>query len=606
MSVLNEVVDRIVAWLFRGCCNARGRHSPVAASCSQILVESTNNLISQSASSFRSVGHLKMRLLHTTDLTMEEFEGSDIPPYAILSHTWEKHQEVTFRDWQDLESVCDRTGFHKIMKACEKAREHGLDYLWVDTCCIDKSSSAELSEAINSMYDWYLSADICICYLSDVPPILDDEDDSMDQASWVQRLSTARWFTRGWTLQELLAPDEMYFYYQDWSTIGTKEELANELAIITGIDEAYLLKMRPILGASIARRMSWAARRSTTRREDIAYCLLGIFDINMPLVYGEGEKAFLRLQKKILRDTTDQTIFCWEWDEQFVPDSWVGLLAPSPAAFANSGNILVANFHLFTKGIPYSKTNSGIKIRLPILRTWRFGLGAMSAGLAMLNARREEDDLVYRLCIPLGYQTRKDRAYPARRVAYLPAPLSLPIIWFSPPRRLMIESWGVGAPLFHNEPPELPSGFLLTFAGERQTPSLQPLGESSIDETGIVIPQIDLLRPFGQVISATVSLDFGNQQRIVIYMAKRRSHPDNAIFYHCQVMPANRFETNKHTLNEEMVVDFFKPNADNQGTYYYSIELGAGISLEREYSFRPGLNIVPCHIQLQVPIQSRF
>lgn len=134
-----------------------------------------------------------MRLLNSTTLELAEFMGDDVPPYAILSHTWGK-DEVTLRDIQDPTKRKDDSRFAKIRACCKQAAEvDKLDWVWIDTCCIDKTSSAELSEAINSMFVWYKEASVCYAYLSDVPPL----DPFLDVAEF----SRSRWFTRGWTLQ---------------------------------------------------------------------------------------------------------------------------------------------------------------------------------------------------------------------------------------------------------------------------------------------------------------------------------------------------------------------------------------------------------------------
>ncbi|THV00330.1 hypothetical protein K435DRAFT_934148 [Dendrothele bispora CBS 962.96] len=246
-----------------------------------------------------------MRLINTTTLQVVEFLSIDVPPYAILSHTW-GNEEVTFRDMmlrftEDLAveastRIEQKAGFIKIQKSCELAKRKGFGYIWNDTCCIDKESSAELSEAINSMYRHYGNSGVCYAYLVDVSR---------------ERLS--RWFTRGWTLQELLAPSEVVFYDKDWRKIGTRTRLANLISVITRIPTSVLMGDQDLKSCSIAQRMSWAAERRTTRAEDIAYCLMGIFGVGMPTLYGEGAiRAFIRLQEEIIKyNTDDGTIFAW-------------------------------------------------------------------------------------------------------------------------------------------------------------------------------------------------------------------------------------------------------------------------------------------------------
>jgi hypothetical protein len=255
-----------------------------------------------------------MRLLDVLAIEFVEFEGSNIPSYAILSHRWEDG-EVTYRDMTSgRSSARKKKGFGKIKQCCGQAIEDGLPYVWVDTCCIDKSSSAELSEAINSMYQWYQNAAVCYAYLSDVhlesslPASLPDahlegtlrttsEVESLNNAL-VDEIENSKWWTRGWTLQELIAPQTIQFFGTKagfWHPIGDKASLIDLISRRTGI-HPDVLSGSDVSRCSIAMRMSWAADRETTRIEDLAYCLLGIFGVSMPLLYGEGKKAFLRLQ----------------------------------------------------------------------------------------------------------------------------------------------------------------------------------------------------------------------------------------------------------------------------------------------------------------------
>ncbi|KAH7309122.1 heterokaryon incompatibility protein-domain-containing protein [Stachybotrys elegans] len=251
-----------------------------------------------------------MRLLDATTLELGDFPDSRAPPYIILSHTW-GHDEITFQEMQgDHAALEDRASYQKIKGCCRKARGDGYGYVWIDTCCIDKTSSAELTEAINSMYRWYSNADICYAYLVDIPRqwmVVSPWRDEFDSDFMFR---DSRWFTRGWTLQELIAPATVEFYAEDWSEIGTKRSLKTQLAEITGIDIRVLDGASPSI-CNVAERMSWAAQRSTTRVEDSAYCLLGLFDVNMPLIYGEGSKALYRLQQEILNATDDDTLLAW-------------------------------------------------------------------------------------------------------------------------------------------------------------------------------------------------------------------------------------------------------------------------------------------------------
>ncbi|KAH7140395.1 heterokaryon incompatibility protein-domain-containing protein, partial [Dactylonectria estremocensis] len=301
-----------------------------------------------------------MRLINTKTRGLEEFYGQDIPGrYAILSHTWET-EEVSFQEWHFEGAASEKRGFSKINAAIDQAERHGMDYLWVDTNCIDKASSAELSEAINSMFQWYSRATVCYAYLVDVSPEMEPQ---LSQEAR-ENICKSKWFTRGWTLQELIAPPQLVFYAKDWSKLGNRSSLAQEISDVTRIHTDFLLKNKPLSLASVAQKMSWVSRRVTTRIEDMAYCMLGIFDINMPLLYGEGTKAFVRLQEEIIKVSNDHTIFCWVWTES-VPSSWVSMLAPCPQVFAYAGDIVPTRYTI-GKTRAFSMTNAGLSISLPL------------------------------------------------------------------------------------------------------------------------------------------------------------------------------------------------------------------------------------------------
>ncbi|OSD04051.1 HET-domain-containing protein [Trametes coccinea BRFM310] len=237
-----------------------------------------------------------MWLLDTKTGALTNSKGS----YAILSHVWSPSGEQTFQEVRALIPIPGLSGASaKIKDCCAFARGHGYSRVWIDTCCIDKTSSAELSEAINSMYLWYSEAVVCIVFLEDV-------DASQDPRNPHSQFRRSRWWRRGWTLQELIAPRAVLFVSRDWEPLGTKRSLADIIEQITGIDRSVLANDRPLNTISVARRMSWAAGRETTRLEDEAYSLMGLFDIHMPTLYGEGRRAFIRLQEEILRRIPDQ------------------------------------------------------------------------------------------------------------------------------------------------------------------------------------------------------------------------------------------------------------------------------------------------------------
>ncbi|KAK4465795.1 heterokaryon incompatibility protein-domain-containing protein [Cladorrhinum samala] len=253
-----------------------------------------------------------MWLLDTDTLRLCLVSDSAKEKYAILSHTWDDTGEVSFQDMLDIEVASSKPGFRKVKITCKIAKSRGLKYAWIDTCCIDKTSSSELSEAINSMFRWYKQSQVCWVYLSDfepAPPKLKERERKRIVAS---RLRHCRWFTRGWTLQELIAPTKIEFFDQEWDFVGGREDLEGELSLITNIDESILKDSAGLNFIPIARKMSWAAGRHTTRIEDRAYSLLGIFGIEMPLIYGEGPKAFYRLQKQIASENNDLSLFAWQ------------------------------------------------------------------------------------------------------------------------------------------------------------------------------------------------------------------------------------------------------------------------------------------------------
>ena len=338
-------------------------------------------------------------------LKVSSFEDDNtIPPYAILSHTW-GNDEVSFHDLcKYVEGEpSESEGYQKIRSCCALAISQGYDYVWIDTCCIDKTSSAELSEAINSMYRWYKESQVCYAYLSDFH--------IGHLGLWTCDLELAfrssRWFTRGWTLQELLAPENVIFYDKSWWDFGTKLSLRVQISLATGIQQGHMITMN---SASVAQKMSWASRRTTTRVEDIAYSLIGIFDVNMPLIYGEGQKAFMRLQQEIVRTTDDESIFAWTDDHL----GECGMLAQSPEAFAESGNVvqIVDSHPLYIRRAPYMVTNRGLAIEIFVSKEYPTAfIPDRILSLLPLNCRRQpESDAgsVQQLAIELENKSRDE------------------------------------------------------------------------------------------------------------------------------------------------------------------------------------------------------
>jgi hypothetical protein len=246
-----------------------------------------------------------MRLLKRSNngelsLTKDLYD-EDIPRYAILSHRWGRPgDEVTFDDM--VKGIGkDKNGYIKIQFCGDQAARDGLQHFWVDTCCIDKSNNVELQEAINSMFRWYANAARCYVYLSDVSELGLDVRNQPCRQPWELSFGRSSWFTRGWTLQELIAPLLVEFFSKDGEKLGNKKSLEHHIQEITGIP-AKALQGSPLSHFSVKERISWSETRETTRKEDKAYSLLGIFEVNMPLIYGEGrESAFSRLYEAIER-----------------------------------------------------------------------------------------------------------------------------------------------------------------------------------------------------------------------------------------------------------------------------------------------------------------
>jgi hypothetical protein len=250
-----------------------------------------------------------MRLLKHEDKTRNRFGGvssyfsqttfsrHNIPKYAVLSHRWGSlNEEVTFKDLENG-SGKSKVGYKKLTFCAEQVLHDGLEFFWIDACCIDKSSSAELSEAINSMFKWYQNATKCYVYLSDVSTH-DNDGNQSDPNKIESAFRESKWFTRGWTLQELIAPASVEFYSAEGVLLGNKKSLEWRIHEITGIS-LQALRGSPLSQFDFFERMSWAKYRETTLEEDAAYSLLGIFDVHIPPIYGEGRrKALIRLQRE--------------------------------------------------------------------------------------------------------------------------------------------------------------------------------------------------------------------------------------------------------------------------------------------------------------------
>ncbi|KAI0753618.1 heterokaryon incompatibility protein-domain-containing protein [Fomes fomentarius] len=376
-----------------------------------------------------------MWLLRAKEATLEHFVSPEhVPPhryrtgcraYAILSHVWGK-KEQTFQDIQALPFKCAPgqtprdIASEKIRKACELAEEKGYEWIWIDTCCIDKSSSTELSEAINSMFRYYSLAGECFAYLEDV-----SSDDGPMPAVQFKK---SKWHTRGWTLQELIAPQQVTFLSSSWTYMGRKSYNARVVEEATGVPVDVLRFQMQMKEFSIAQRMSWAARRVTTREEDEAYCLLGIFDINMPPLYGEGRKAFRRLQEEIMRQSPDTTLFAWgprcTWDElahlrvedpASCEDPDYHLFATSPSSFRECSQLRFVNPMKCLRQlsgtehgyISFTSTPHGVSTEIPIITHEEQRLGHLgwveerTFLLLPLQPLLSGEDKVHRIGVPL-------------------------------------------------------------------------------------------------------------------------------------------------------------------------------------------------------------
>jgi hypothetical protein len=334
-----------------------------------------------------------MRLLKvdSPELELVEFFGNRIPEYAILSHTW-GDDEVLYGDLH-TGNYRHKEGYKKILYTCDQARKDSVRWCWVDTCCIDKTSSAELSEAINSMFNWYNRAYICYAYLADVHKgissdigevklpqcdmdrtdvvlIRDQYDSDPRPPQTVNKdIPDSRWFERGWTLQELIAPFLLRFYDSSWRYLGDRdEELLHLVCDRTGLTSDILGNPAKLRYIPVARRMSWVARRQTTRKEDMAYCMLGIFGVNMPLLYGEEENAFVRLQEEIAKKSDDHSLFVFSSSHSVVPIVRQ-MLATSPSDFAMCSNLEPCDMlqDRFSSE-PYHLTSDGLHISLPLIQ----------------------------------------------------------------------------------------------------------------------------------------------------------------------------------------------------------------------------------------------
>ena len=354
-----------------------------------------------------------MRLLNVNTFKIEKKDDllrddrlRDNGKYAIVSHRWKKN-EVRFSEFEkkleqdnNIFKLKNEKGeikrfkeieIEKIARACSQAQEDKIPYIWMDTCCISDRDLVERSQAINSMFNWYKEAEVCYAFLLDVSndpkereavnkfrkeqnrlrkeenKLRDVEDKLPIEDNYLRPFEKSEWFTRGWTLQELLAPENLHFFDHRWQKIGDKETRSIEVQSATKIETQYL--KGNFTGACLAVRMSWAANRRTTIRDDMAYCMLGVFGISMDVRYGENEKAFLRLQEVLVENFNDESIFAWTIDDADSSEPY-GLLAPWPSCFKHSDSLTIdcPNLRKERQGHGYSvqrgKTR-GIEFEIP-------------------------------------------------------------------------------------------------------------------------------------------------------------------------------------------------------------------------------------------------
>ncbi|KAI4210636.1 MAG: hypothetical protein LQ351_006515 [Letrouitia transgressa] len=349
-----------------------------------------------------------LRSLKKRDLFATRFNPRSEPSYAILSHRWcegVQHQDITSNKisrsshhhgkihavqkrprkrarevtLQDLQrqslghlrrNAALRASLAKIQGCCARALAAGQRYVWIDSCCIDRTNLFEVSESIRSMFRWYRDAACCFAYLWDVdgngdagPPLRRKKSEGQEEYS--------EWFSRGWTLQELLAPQNLLFFDRRWNELGNRRTLAAEVQSATGIPVKYVTDFaNHAHEASVAMKMSWMARRRTTKAEDTAYCLFGIMGVSMDVRYGDGRKEFLRFQDKIMREPglQDESIFAWR---SIYPLGYPegskhsGLLAAWPDAFEHSGSVRLRPEKYRSRG-PYGLTKDGLRLPVPL------------------------------------------------------------------------------------------------------------------------------------------------------------------------------------------------------------------------------------------------
>lgn len=266
-----------------------------------------------------------MLLLNTISLRLSEFQSDATPPYATFSTKWE-YEDIRYEDLCDPQTVHQKPGFLVLQKACSESHSRGFEWLWNDAVCINKKSSSALFQSLNSLAEIYREGKLCIVHLHDLSGAQAPDFDLETG------LSQSSWFNHVWMIPTLIFSRVLCFHDKRWNSVGLKSDLIPLLSSFTSIDEAVLESSDALVTVANSTKMTWAAGLSADPIEDAAYSLLGIFNINMPIMYGEGVSSFIRLQEEILKDTTDCSLLAWK---PRIGQSYRGLLAHSPLEYVH-------------------------------------------------------------------------------------------------------------------------------------------------------------------------------------------------------------------------------------------------------------------------------
>jgi hypothetical protein len=369
------------------------------------------------------------RLLHTETLEVQGFGDEALPKYAAVSHTW-SDEDLVLADLDDRDCARQKVGYEKLLQLCVISRTiYNLQWVWIDTICVDHSSEAEVEEAVQAEFKLFRDSEICLAHLDDVfwptegHSATDScQDITRSDADVVRLLGKSKWMKRCWTLPELIASKRLIFYDKEWNLIGSKTSLLSALVELTQIDRDVLEDGDGVFKVPVARRMAYAAYRITRRQEDVAYALLGIFGVNIPTQYGEGPtRAFHRLQDAILKHKPDGSMFAWiDQNDQ----SYRGLLANSPVEFALAKSFYPRPVRLFLWGdIEISSAGIVVDGVFGISKTQ----GVVGDLIVMLSGGSKHDGTHTRLGIPVkNWNGRFVRCEPQRLLKLSEMPLGTP------------------------------------------------------------------------------------------------------------------------------------------------------------------------------------